>query len=311
MNLMWIALGLGLLILGGNYLLKAAVSFSLRLQIPKIVIGMTVVSFATSAPELIVSVQSALQGHADLALGNVVGSNIANIGLVLGITVLLSSIRIKRTFYTTDWSFMMFSSILLYVFIAFDQVLQAYEGMIFVLLLIGFLIYLFKFHKLAVLEEVSTDSNILSRFKTLLFFTLGGVFLWAGSELLIYGAVGTAHYFGVSKRIIALSIVSIATSIPELSASVISVLKDEKGISIGNLIGSNIFNILAVLGITSIITPVEVVDAKLIVSDLYWMLGFAFLMLPLCLLFSRDKLGKFEGVLLLVLYTCFIYSIIY
>ena len=138
MNLLFIAIGLLLLIFGGDWLLKAAVGFSLRLQIPKIIIGMTVVSFATSAPELIVSLKSALQGHSDLALGNVIGSNIANLGLVLGITLLLSTIKIQRSFYVTDWPMMMLSSFFLFGFLLDDNKLEAYEGLILFGLLLGF-----------------------------------------------------------------------------------------------------------------------------------------------------------------------------
>ena len=139
MNLFFVILGLLLLILGGNWLLKSAVGISLRLNIPKIVIGMTVVSFATSAPELIVSIKSALEGHADIAFGNVIGSNIANLGLVLAITILISTISVEKSFYKTDWPVMMISSVLFYGFIYFDGVLQRYEGIILFSLLIIFL----------------------------------------------------------------------------------------------------------------------------------------------------------------------------
>jgi len=310
MNLVYIVLGLVLLILGGNWLLKSAVGFSLKLQIPKIVIGMTVVSFATSAPELIVSLKSALQGHSDLALGNVIGSNIANLGLVLGVTVMLSTISLEKSFYKTDWPIMLLSSILLYVFIVFDGVLESYEGWILFLLLVAFLIYLLKFQKSAVVDEMPEEDEELPLYKGILFFAIGGVALWAGSELLIDGAVGLAKKFNVSERVIGITIVSVGTSIPELSASIIAVIKKEKAISIGNLIGSNVFNILAVLGLTSIITPIHVEDMGLIYKDVYWMLGVALLLLPLSFVFSKMKLGKKEGVLLLVFYVVFIYQML-
>ena len=138
-NGLLIILGLLLLIVGGNWLLKAAVDLSLRLAIPKIVIGMTVVSFATSAPELIVSINAALDGFPDLALGNVVGSNIANLGLVLAVTILLSPIEVNRNFYSTDWPIMMLASLLFFFFIYFDGVLDQYEGIIMVVSLFSFL----------------------------------------------------------------------------------------------------------------------------------------------------------------------------
>ena len=171
MNIIFIIIGLVLLILGGNWLLKSAVGFSLRLKIPKIVIGMTFVSFATSAPELIVSVKSALNGHADIALGNVIGSNIANLGLVLAITILLSTISVEKSFYKTDWPVMMISSLMLYGFIVFDGELQRYEGIIMFSFLLIFLIYLLRFQKPAVVDEMPEDDEELPLYKDVLFLT--------------------------------------------------------------------------------------------------------------------------------------------
>jgi len=310
MNLLFIVIGLVLLILGGNWLLKSAVGFSLRLQIPKIVIGMTVVSFATSAPELIVSIKSALDGHADLALGNVIGSNIANLGLVLAITILISTISVEKSFYKTDWPVMIIASFLLYGFIAFDGVLVRYEGIILFSMLIVFLIYLLKFQKPAVVDELPEDDVELPLYKNVLFLTIGGVALWGGSELLIEGAVGMATKFNVSERVIGITIVSIGTSIPELAASVIAILKKEKAISLGNLIGSNVFNILAVLGLTSIITPITIKDQGLLTSDIYWMLGVSLLILPLVFAPVKMKLSWKEGLILIAFYAVFIYKMI-
>jgi cation:H+ antiporter len=306
MEFVYIILGLILLIVGGNWLLKAAVGLSLRLNIPKIVIGMTVVSFATSAPELIVSVKSALDGFPDLALGNVVGSNIANLALVLGITITLSKIDIEKSFYKTDWPVMMIASGLLYMFLINDSVIEFYEGVILFSFLIVFLIYLLKFQKNAVVDEMPEDDEQLPLYKILLFIIIGGVGLWGGSELLIEGAVSLATDFGVSERVIGVTVVSIGTSIPELAASIIAVLKKEKAISIGNLIGSNVFNILAVLGITSMITPIELKDAELLNYDIFWMLGISFLILPLVFFPKKLRLDWKDGFILLVLYAVFL-----
>lgn len=307
-DIVFIVLGLVLLIFGGDWLLKAAVGLSLRLNISKVVIGMTVVSFATSAPELIVSINAALDGFPDLALGNVVGSNIANLGLVLGVTVVLGTIDVKKSFYKTDWPVMMIASALFFVFIYFDGEIQRYEGVFMVVFLVAFLIYLLRFKKTdeEELEEVGAD-DLLPVYKVALFLILGGVALWGGSELLIKGAVGMATYYGVSERIIAVTVVSIGTSIPELAASIIAIIKKEKAISLGNLIGSNIFNILAVLGITAIIHPIKAMDQGLLSNDIFWMLGISFLVLPLVLLPKKMKLTKLEGVLLLTCYVVFVY----
>lgn len=307
LDILLIVSGLVLLIAGGNWLLKAAVALSLKLNIPKIVIGMTVVSFATSAPELIVSVNAALEGFPDLALGNVVGSNIANLGLVLAITVILGSIEVKKSFYTTDWPVMMLASLLFFGFIYFDGQLQRYEGLVMVVTLFVFLVYLLRFQKTAVVDELPEDDVPLPLYKTGLFLGIGGLALWGGSELLINGAVGLATSFGVSERVIAVTVVSVGTSIPELAASVIAVLKKEKAISLGNLIGSNIFNLLAVLGITSLIAPIKVLDQGLLTSDIFWMLGISFVVLPLVFLPKGLRLEWRDGTILLVMYIIFVY----
>lgn len=308
-DFLFIVLGLVLLITGGNWLLKSAVALSLRLNIPKIVIGMTVVSFATSAPELIVSIKAALDGFPDLALGNVVGSNIANLGLVLGVTLLLGSIEVRPSFYTTDWPMMMLSSVLFFGFIFFDGVLQPYEGIIMVSALFLFLVYLLRFQKKAVTDDAVPDASAgqMPLYKLALFLGIGGTALWGGSELLINGAVGLAKTYGVSERVIGVTIVSVGTSIPELAASVIAMLKKEKAISLGNLIGSNIFNLMAVLGITSMVTPIRAMDHGLLDNDIFWMLGISFLILPLVFFPKGLRLGWRDGLILLVGYAAFIY----
>ncbi len=309
MSILYIVLGLVLLVLGGNWLLKAAVGLSLKLNIPKIVIGMTVVSFATSAPELIVSIKSALDGAPGLALGNVIGSNIANLGLVLGITVILSTIEVEKSFYKTDWPVMMIASVLLYFFIVNDKVIEFYEGAIMFTMLIVFLVYLLRFQKTAVVDEMPEDDEELPLHKIVLFLAIGGFGLWAGSELLVDGAKTMAENFGVSDAVIGVTVVSVGTSIPELAASIIAVMKKEKAISLGNLIGSNVFNILAVLGITSMITPVQVEpDAlSLINNDIYWMLAISFAVLPLVFFPKKLRLNWKDGIILLGAYVIFIY----
>ncbi|MBL7472120.1 calcium/sodium antiporter [Robertkochia sediminum] len=307
MNLLFIVLGLVLLVMGGNWLLKAAVALSLKLEIPKIVIGMTVVSFATSAPELIVSVNAAFDGFPDIAMGNVIGSNIANLGLVLAITLLLGAMEVERSFYKTDWPVMMIASLMLYFFVALDGVLERYEGVIMFAFLVVFLIYLLRFQKPAVIDEMPEDDEPLPLHKLVLYLVIGGVALWGGSELLIDGAVGMARFYGVSERVIAVTVVSVGTSIPELAASVIAVINKEKAISLGNLLGSNVFNILAVLGITSMIMPVTIDDQGLLNNDIYWMLGFAFIVLPLVFIPRGLRLGWRDGLVLLAGYGVFTY----
>jgi len=310
MSFLFILAGLGLLVVGGNLLLKAAVSVSLRLSIPKIVVGMTVVSFATSLPELVVSVNAALAGSPSIALGNVVGSNAANLGLVLGVTLLFGSMQVKRSFYVTDWPVMMVASVLLWFFLVNDGVLQRPEGAILLLLLFGFLWYLLKVQQPAIEDELPEDDELLSPLKNIVYLGIGVVGLWLGSEWLVNGAIDLAQTFGVSDRVIGITVVSIGTSIPELAASIIAMLRKEKAISLGNLVGSNIFNIMAVLAITGLIQPIKVDDPQFLSSDVLFMLGFAAALLPLVLLSKKRELNYLQGVALLAGYLFFIYQVI-
>src|SRR6056300_660787 len=308
MDFVAIFIGLILLIKGGDWLLEAAVALSLRINIPKIVIGMTVVSFATSAPELIVSVKSAMKGYPDLALGNVVGSNIANLALVLGIILVISPIKVTPSFYKVDWPIMMVATLFFYFFLQADASLDQLEGGVLFVLLILFLMYILLFQKKAVVEDqlVEVQENRRSGAAWGLVFFAGGFFLWLGSEVLVSSAVLLAKSLGVSERIISISVVSIGTSIPELSASIIAIINKEKAISIGNLIGSNIFNILAVMGVTALISPIRIIDQALLNEDFIWMIGVTIIILPLVFFPNRMSLGRMEGVILLTLYSIFI-----
>ncbi|MDB2327436.1 calcium/sodium antiporter [Flavobacteriaceae bacterium] len=307
MDYIGIIVGLLLLIKGGDWLLDAAVGMSLKLDIPKIVIGMTVVSFATSAPELIVSIKSAIKGYPDLSLGNVVGSNIANLAFVLGIVLVISPIKVAKSFYKTDWPMMLLATVLFYFLLKNDGELNQFEGGVLLLLLILFLVYLLFFQEKAIIEDqIEQLENEMKLGKLVLLLISGGFCLWLGSEVLIKSAVSLAVAMGVSERIISITFVSIGTSIPELSASIIAIINKEKAISIGNLIGSNIFNILAVMGVTALISPIRIIDQALLNEDFIWMIGVTIIILPLVFFPNRMSLGRMEGVILLTLYSIFI-----
>ena len=308
MAVLALLVGLLLLIKGGDWLLESAVALSLRLSIPKAVIGMTVVSFATSAPELIVSVQSALEGFSSIALGNVVGSNIANLALVLAITVIIQPIEISKVFLRIDWPMMMVASALFLLFLVYDAYLSFWEGAVMFTLLISFILYLLKNQKEGV-DELDEEFEHLSWTKTIGYLLMGGFSLWLGAETLVKGAVDLAKMMGVNERIIGISIISIGTSIPELSASIIAILRKEKAISLGNLIGSNIFNILAVMGITAMVQPFAVMDADFLTNDLIWMIGISLLLLPLMYIPNDQKFNRLNGIILLSLYIYFIYNL--
>ena len=302
--------GLIILIIGGNLLLKSAVSISLKFKIPKILIGLTVVSLATSAPELIISLKSALIGSPDLAIANVVGSNIANLGLVLGLTILLSPIKISKDIYKVDWPIMIFSSFCFYVMIS-DSVINRSEGVILVSFLIITIFSLIK-HQKNTKEEIDLEVESVDSFiKSLIILIVGGFFLYLGSEWFISGAIELASFFGVSERIIGITVVSIGTSVPELVTSMVAIYNKEKSISLGNLLGSNIFNVFAVLGITSLVTPLTVIDQNIIDYDIYIMLFFAAIILPLIFFPKKLVLGRKEGVIILLLYTIYVYQLFF
>ena len=300
--------GLTVLVIGGNLLLKAAVSISLRFGIPKLLIGMTVVSLATSAPELIVSIKSALKGSPDLAISNVLGSNIANLGLVLGITIVFSPINISKSIYKKEWPIMMFSAVY-FLIVVLDGIISKIEGGILVCFLVMTISALIKLRDKdeVELENESEDSFL----KSLLILFFGGLFLYFGSEWFIDGAIMLANSFGISERIIGITVVSVGTSIPELVTSLVAVFNKEKSISLGNLLGSNIFNVFAVLGITSLVTPLTVIDQNIIDYDIYIMLFFAAIILPLIFFPKKLVLGRKEGVIILLLYTIYVYQLFF
>ena len=310
MSVLLVLLGLFLLVIGGEFLVRSSVALSFKFNLSKVVIGMTVVSFATSAPELLVSVQAALQESSDIALGNVIGSNIANIGLVLGLTAIITPLTVSRDFYVINWPMMMLISIVVYFFLKSGNILSVSEGIALVLSLI---IFLYLLIRRAIKEHIPVDQDIddalqdTTNFKIIVWLLIGAVALYFGSEWLVDGAKKMALNLGVSERVISVTMVAIGTSVPELAASVIAALKKQKAISLGNLIGSNIFNIASVLGITAIIHPIKVNSEKILTIDIFWMLGFAFILIPLVFLGTQFRFGRKSGLLLFGGYWIFIF----
>lgn len=287
--------------------MKGSVALAIRMRVSMVVIGLTVVSFATSAPELIVSVYSALTGHPDMAIGNVIGSNIANISLVLGLTALVYPLSFKKRLYQFDIPVMLTACVLLAIFLLTNTLLEAWEGFVFVVLLGLLTLYLIQNSRKQELSSKEVHVPSIPLFKLSFYLVFGGAFLYFGSHFLVNGASGLAREIGLSERIISLSIVAFGTSVPELAASIIAAFKKQKDLSIGNLIGSNIFNVLAVLGITSIVKPIAVLDESLVTNDIWWMLGISVLLYPLMFLFKKDHFGRVEGVVLLMVYTIYIW----
>lgn len=311
MDFLGILFGIILLSHGGDLLTKSSVDLSLKFSVPKIIIGMTVVSFATSAPELIVSLNATLNGFSSFAIGNVIGSNIANIGLVLGIIVIIYPITLQRRFYTTDYTILMLSTFLFYLILITGNKISRIEGIILLISIVLILIYLFSYQKKSISEfsDIGNMSDI-SISKSFLFVFFSGLLLWLGSETLIKSAISVAEKFNISERVISISMVAIGTSIPELAASVVASLKKQNDLSIGNLIGSNIFNLLVVIGITSTLIPIEQIDSKIIYNDMLWVVFFSALILPLAYLKKRNILTRRKGIILLTLYLVFIIPLI-
>lgn len=311
MDYLFVFFGLLLLVVGGEFLVRSSVALSFKLHLSKMVIGLTVVSFATSAPELLVSLQAALNGFSDISLGNVIGSNIANIGLVLGITAIISPLAIDKDFYKLNWPVMMVLSFGLYFILKSGMQISRSEGVALLLMLFVYLWVLIKRAKgqrstIPIDDSIDDGLSKTSNFKIIVWLLIGAVSLYAGSEFLVNGAVSLAEGFGVSERVIAVTLIAVGTSIPELAASVIAALKKEKAISLGNLIGSNIFNISSVLGITAIIQPIAVKSKEVLTNDIFWMIGFAAILLPLAFLPKSFQLGRKRGILLLLAYAIFI-----
>jgi len=297
--------GLAVLVAGGEFLVRGAVKIAKALHISPLVIGMTVVSFGTSAPELLVSLQSALGGSPGIAIGNVVGSNIANIALVLGLTVIIFPMIPGRQTKRIDWPMLIFATIL-FVLFAIDGEIQFWEGAVLFLILIVFTsVLIVKSRKeVRTNKEPSVIENVQQPvWMSVMFLLLGLVCLYFGSEWLIDGAVNLAGALGMEEHVIGLTIVAFGTSAPELVTSGVAAYRKQPDIFLGNLVGSNIFNIMAVIGITGIVCPLEV-DQAILNFDFWWMFGIAVGLGVM--LFLGKKVGRGKGIILLLTYVAYI-----
>ena len=311
MDFLGILFGVILLSHGGDLLTKSSVDLSYKFSIPKIIIGMTVVSFATSAPELIVSLNATLNGFSSFAIGNVIGSNIANIGLVLGIITIIYPITLQQRFYTSDFPILMLSTFLFYLLLITGNKISRGEGIILLVLISLILVYLFLYQKKSISDFSDVgDTSKISISRSIFYVLFSGLLLWLGSEALIKSAISVANKYEISERVISVTMVAIGTSIPELAASVVASIKKQNDLSIGNLIGSNIFNLLVVIGITSTVLPIEQIDSKIIFNDMLWVILFSAIILPLAYLKRKNILTRKKGIILLTLYLIFIIPLI-
>ncbi len=300
MVVVFLIIGIIFLLLGGDMLVKSSTALAKKLNVSPFLIGITVVSFGTSAPELLVSLNAAVRGSTGIAIGNVIGSNIANIALVLGLTILIRPINVKSKEYLFGWLVMFVASIMFFGF-SLDGVIDFVDGLFFISGLMFFITLSIRYRDSSINEdelEENTDAKMIP-----VYFVLGAAGLYFGSEFLVTNSVIVAKYFGVSEFVIGITIVALGTSLPELVTSVIAILKGHTSISIGNLIGSNIFNVFAVLGITSLVRPLNS-DTSILTSDLPVMLGVTLLLG--FFLFISHRLKRMEGVLLISIYLIYV-----
>jgi cation:H+ antiporter len=301
-----------MLFFGGELLVRSSVALALRMRISTLVVGMTVVSFVTSSPELFVSIKSALNGLTDITFGNVIGSNIANITLVLGLTAIVFRINItkqtiKINFPVMFLAFILFGSVL-YLFGEINLI----TGIVFVLLLIVFTLFLIKRSREEHTQLSDEDKEKYEKARktplvqSILYMLVGIMLLMYGSEFLVNGVQSIARLFEWDDRIVSVSLVAIGTSLPELATSLVAAFRKESNLAIGNLIGSNIFNVLAVLGITSIITPIKMIDESLF-TDYIWMMISVIILGFFIYVFSKKQISRTEGLLLLIFYIMFMF----
>ncbi|QTN33853.1 calcium/sodium antiporter [Akkermansiaceae bacterium] len=310
----FLVVGLVLLVYSADFLVKGASNLAAAVGISPLVVGLTVVAFGTSAPELAVSVMAAFNGQDDIAVGNVVGSNIFNVLFILGISALIIPLVVHAQLVRFDVPVMIAVSVLLYL-LSMDGLISRVDGLVLFALLVAYVVFLLR------LSKKEKDAGVLSEYEQEygkpaagpkwiknLAFVIGGVAgLVLGSDRLVYGAVFIAKHFGVSELIIGLTIISAGTSLPEVATSVVAALKGERDIAVGNVVGSNIFNILTVLGISSIITPLRVAEAALN-FDILFMIAIAVAALPV--FFHGYKIGRMSGFLFLAFYVAYIVYLI-
>ena len=303
MDLLFTVVGLVALILGAEVMIRGAVDVALRARITPLVVGLTVVSMGTSLPELLVSVLAALKGNPAVAVGNVVGSNIANISLVLGASILIFPIEVDRDAKRIHWPVMMIAS-LIFVGLVHNDLFSRWEGLLFVIALVIYVTYMVRSSRRKhVVQGTPPALAKMPLWRSLLMLVIGIGVLGLGADWFVEGAVGLAATFGVSDRVIGLTVVAVGTSLPELVTSLMAALRKQPDISLGNLIGSNIFNLLGILGVTALVRPIDV-DSGEFLFDLVMMLGLALILLPLMRLGSR--LGRWQGALLFTAYVTYI-----
>lgn len=299
--------GFILLMGGAEYMVKGAVAIANRLHIPTIIIGLTIVAFGTSAPEFVVSIKSALNGSAGISVGNIVGSNIANILLVLGLTALISPITCDKETFIRDYKFLFISSALFIIF-SLNNVFIFWHGIVFLLVLGYFVYHNYKNSSQEENSETSNDENTDSLPNKSWFFvsfiTIAGLIsIIYGADVLINGAVKMARLLGVSEEIIGLTIIAVGTSLPELATTALATIRHQTDVAIGNIVGSNIWNVIFIMGATATITEVPV-PRQFLYYDM-WVMALASILLYLAMI-RKSRLTRIEGGTFLIFYIIYV-----
>jgi cation:H+ antiporter len=309
MDLIYLIGGLLILISGGELLVRGAVRIAYKLHISTLVVGMTIVSFGTSAPELLVSIEAANSGHPQFAIGNVIGSNIANIALILGIAAIIFPIRVDKNSLRVDWPMMMASTVLVYLFMLRSNSIVYWQGIIMIALLLLFsylIIWKSRSENRKVARKKVKKATIKSYAMDVALIVLGSLGLSMGSNILVTGATGIAAEFGISDFVISVTIIAFGTSLPELITALVAAVRRQADISVGNLIGSNIFNLLGILGASSMVSEIPIGNTILF-NDMIWMIGVSFLILPFMI--SGRRINRLEGLVLLLVYLAYMFMI--
>ena len=304
---LWLAAGLAALVFCGNWLVTGGVQLAHHFKVSALIVGLTIVAFGTSAPELFVSIEAAIKGSPDIALGNVIGSNIANIALVLGLTALICPIPILNKSIGFDLVVMVAVTTLLFV-LGYNGIFGLIEGICLTSILIVYTVWSIRKEKKKSAAKEMESATIRPLISILIVIaSIAG--LYFGSDWFIRGARDIALQWGVSERVIGLTIVAVGTSLPELMASVIAAVRKEMDISIGNIIGSNIFNITMVLGVTSVIHPLKITDQKMFTTDVLWAFGITIIMVLAMLPLSKGKISRWKGAVFLLLYVVYVFTL--
>ncbi|MBN2280995.1 MAG: calcium/sodium antiporter [Candidatus Marinimicrobia bacterium] len=308
MYILYLIAGLFCLYYGAEYLVRGSSAIAYTFGMKKIVVGLTVVAMGTSMPEFVVSLNSAITGADSVSIGNIVGSNLANILLVLGLTGLINPVSAQKSTLFIDIPFLIFIT-LLFIFFCFDGMLTAGDSIILLIIFIGYMVYQIINRKDKTIPEPDSDNIEKGHFLKNGLFSIGGIVgLILGGNLTVKGAVDLAHILGVSDLIIGLTVVAVGTSLPELFTSVIAALRHEHEISLGNVIGSNLFNIAFVLGLVPLISPIEI-SQELIRFDNWFMLGITILMAVF--VFHKRQLTRWQGAVLVLLYGLYVMNLIF